>query len=457
MTYTPSEQKTALLVVSLSSFILPLMASSVNVALPSIAISMNADAILLSWVNTAYLLSSAVFLLPIGKLADIFGRKRIYILGMMLVTLASILAALADTIIALISCRIIEGLGAAMLFSTGIAILSSVFPAEKRGGAIGLSISAVYLGLTCGPLFGGWLTQQFSWRAVFIAYIPVALFIIVISMLKLTGEWHGQRDQKFDFFGSFIYALAITSLMFGLSLLPSKNSIYALLVCTFCFTAFIRYERQFSNPIFEIKIFHQNKILTYSSLAALILYSATFSLTFLMSLYLQNIRGFSPQTAGLIILCQPLVMAILSPYTGKLSDRYESRYLTATGMCLVCLGLGLLSLMQQDTSINYILINLVLIGAGFALFSPPNVNAIMGSVTKMYLGIAAGTVSTTRVLGQMFSMAIITLAFAMMMGPVPLSPEHYPALLQSIRLSLFTAACLSFAGIYLSFARGNIR
>jgi len=114
-------------------------------------------------------------------------------------------------------------------------------------------------------------------------------------------------------------------------------------------------------------------------------------------------------------------------------------------------------LMQQDTSINYILINLVLIGAGFALFSPPNVNAIMGSVTKMYLGIAAGTVSTTRVLGQMFSMAIITLAFAMMMGPVPLSPEHYPALLQSIRLSLFTAACLSFAGIYLSFARGNIR
>jgi EmrB/QacA subfamily drug resistance transporter len=457
MSNIPTNQKTALLVVCLSSFIMPLMLSSVNVAIPAIAVSMNADAILLSWVSTAYLLSSAVFLLPFGKLADILGRKKIYLWGMFITTLASLLAATSQSIFMLIAWRVMQGVGAAMLFATGIAILSSVFPPERRGSAIGLTVSAVYFGLTCGPLFGGWLTQHFSWRSVFVVHIPVAVFVMLITKLKLTGEWRGQSDQKLDVAGSFIYALAITSLMLGLSLLPSVFGILMLILSAVSLTGFIKYENRISSPIFEVSIFRQNRILTYSCLASLILYTATFGLTFLMSLYLQNIKGMSPQTAGLVMISQPLVMAVLSPYTGKLSDRYEPRYLTTTGMCLITLGLGLLAALQQHSSLTYILISLVLIGLGFALFSSPNMNAIMGSVDKKHLGIASGTVSTTRVLGQMFSMAVVTLAFALLMGPVPLSPEHYPALLQSIRVSLFTAACLSVVGIYLSMVRGNVR
>ena len=176
-----------------------------------------------------------------------------------------------------------------------------------------------------------------------------------------------------------------------------------------------------------------------------------------MSLYLQNIKGFSPQTAGLIMILQPLVMALSSAYTGKLSDRYEPRYIASSGVCLVSIGLGLLSALEKDTSLTYILVSLLFVGLGFALFSSPNVNAIMGSVEKKYLGVVAGTAGTTRVLGQMFSMAVVTLAFALIMGNNPLIPENYPALLQSIRMSLFTACCLSVVGIYLSMARGNIR
>ena len=456
MTNMPANQKTALVVVSLSSFIMPLMLSSVNVALPSIAASLNAEAILLSWVSTAYLLTSAVFLLPFGKLADIVGRKKIYLAGMFVVTLASLCAASSQSIIQLICWRIMQGFGAAMLFSTGIAILSSIFPPEKRGGAIGVTVSAVYFGLTCGPLFGGWLTQHFSWRSVFVVHIPVAVFVIIFAWHKLEEVFLEQDHQKIDKLGTVIYAVTITSLMIGLSLLPSMSSVYLLLLSVLCLFCFIRYENKVTNPIFEVGIFHNNRILTFSCLASLILYSSSFGLIFLMSLYLQNIRGMSPQSAGMIMMVQPLMMALLSPYTGKLSDRYEPRYLASSGVCLVSVGLGLLAALEKDTSLTYILASLFLVGSGFALFSLPNVNAIMGSVEKKYLGVVSGTVSTTRVLGQMFSMAVVTLAFALIMGNSPLIPENYPALLQSIRISLFTACSLSVVGIYLSMARGNV-
>jgi len=436
---------------------MPLMLSSVNVALPSIAASMHSDAILLTWVSTAYLLTSAVFLLPFGKLADILGRKKIYLTGMAVTTLASLLAASSQTIFFLIACRVLQGLGAAMLFSTGVAILTTVFPPERRGRAIGMSTSAIYFGLTCGPLFGGWLTQHFSWRSVFVVHIPIALMVIALAHAKLHIEMPVRNDQKFDFIGALLYAATITSLMFGLSLLPSPDSIFILSLSAAGLISFIRYESKINNPMLAVGIFSNNRVLSFSCLSSLILYSSTFGLTFLMSLYLQNIKGLEPQTAGLIMMSQPLVMAIFSPFTGRLSDRIEPRYLTAAGMCMISFGLGLLSQLQNDTSLSYILVSLLVIGLGFALFSSPNSNAIMGSVDKKHLGVAASSLSTTRVLGQMFSMAVVTLAFALMMGAAPLSPEYYPSLLQSIRLSLFTAACLSFAGIYLSMARGNVR
>jgi len=438
-----SEQKTALLVVCLSSFIMPLMLSSVNVAIPTIAVSLHADAIQLSWVSSAYLLASAIFLLPFGKLADGLGRKKVYLWGMYVTTVGSLLAAISPSVSVLIIWRIMQGIGAAMLFATGVAILSAVFPQQRRGSAIGLSVSSVYFGLTCGPLFGGWLTQHLSWRSVFLVHIPVTMLVIVITKLKLKCEWRGQPGQQFDVAGSFIYAITITSLMLGLSWLPAAKAIFILLLGLVGLFSFIRYESRINNPVLEISVFKHNRLLTFSCLAALILYTATYGLTFLMSIYLQNIQGLSPQTAGLILIVQPLVMALLSPCTGKLSDHYEPRYLTAGGMGLIALGLAMLATLGQHTPLSFILTSLAMIGLGFALFSSPNINAIMGSVDKNHLGIAAGIVSTARVLGQMLSMAVVTMAFALFMGRSALAPEHYAGLLLSIRVSLITAVCFS--------------
>ncbi len=435
---------------------MPMILSSVNVAIPTIASTFNANAIQISWVSTAYLLAASVFLLPCGRLADINGRKRIYSYGMSTVIVASILAATSSSIEILIMWRVLQGIGAAMLFGSGVAILSTVFPPKSRGRALGINVSAIYFGLTCGPLFGGWVTQHLSWRAVFVIHVPLAIVVLVLTKLKLTGEFKGKAGQKLDVAGAFIYALTIITLMTGLSKLPEWQGLLLLMTSGASLFYFIRFERRLEHPLLDVNIFKGNRALNFSCLASLTLYTSTFALTFIMSLYLQTIKGLSPQFAGAIMICQPMFMALLSPTAGKLSDKIEPRYLTASGMLSISIGLVLLTALTPDTSITYILVCLSFTGLGFALFSSPNTNAIMSSVEKTNLGVASSVVSTTRVLGQMFSMAVVTMAMAIVMGPLAIVPENNGFLLNAIKLSLSITVCLTIAGIYLSLARGNI-
>jgi EmrB/QacA subfamily drug resistance transporter len=451
-----SLQRTALAAVCLSAFTAPLMLSAVNVAIPAIAESLHINAVKLSWVPTAYLLTSAVLLLPFGKLADLYGRKRVLLSGMIVITAASILASTAQSAAMLIACRVLQGIGAAMLFATGVAILSSVFPRDRRGGAIGLSVSAVYFGLTFGPLIGGWVTHHFSWRGVFLVHLPLVLFNIAIVATLLRGEWKDESPARFDLAGAVLYAAAITGVMVGLSLLPALHGIVLIAAGLAAFAGFFRLERRVAAPLFDVTLFFQNRVFTFSCLAALMMYSSTFATSYLMSLYLQFIQGLSAQAAGAVILAQPLVMALCSPLFGRLSDRYEPRVLASCGMALTATGLLLLSTLSPASPLAAVYAFLIIAGLGFSLFSSPNVNAIMGSVDRRYLGTASGAVATMRVLGQMFSMGIVALVFAVLMGPVHITPEQYPVLLSSIRTSFIAAACLCAAGILLSLARGDV-
>lgn len=450
-------QRTALTIVCLGAFITPLMLSAVNVAIPTIAQGLKMDAITASWVPLAYLLSSGVFLLPFGRLGDMYGRKRMFLSGMTTVTVASVLASFAQSPLLLILCRALQGMGAAMLFGTGIAILSSVYPPEKRGKVLGLSVSSVYLGLTCGPFAGGWVTQQFGWRAVFVFHIPVVLLVIILGLVNLKGEWRGPAGQKFDVPGAFIYGAAVIALMYGFSILPALSGFALILLSGIGFAVFFRYEKSLQYPLFNVNLFSGNPVLTYSCVAALIMYSSTFSVTFLMSLYLQNIREFTPQLAGLIMISQPLVMTLFSPVAGRMSDHYEPRLIASSGMGLTAIGLAMLAVAGPLTQTELIVLTLMLVGFGFSLFSSPNINAILSSVDRKYLGAASGTIATMRVVGQMFSMGIVTLVFALMLGPVQFSPEQHGQLLASINASFITASALCFIGVYFSLKRGNLR
>ena len=447
----------ALTIASLSSFITPFMISSINIALPVIGKEFKTNAVVLSWVATSYLLAAAVSLVPFGKLADIYGRKKIYMLGMGLFTLTSLLSAVATSAPLLIVFRIFQGTGSAMVFATGIAILSSVYPVEERGKVLGIAVAAVYIGLSCGPFFGGFITQHLSWRSLFLINIPFGVLIILLAIFKLKGEWKGAEGQKFDLTGSIIYGTAVFAFMYGISILPATLSIVLILTGVVGLFAFVRWELVVASPVFEVNLFVTNRTYAFSCLAALINYSATFAVGFLLSLYLQYIKGLTPQSAGMVLVSTPVVMAIFSPLAGRLSDRIEPRVISSLGMGLTALGLVLLIMLNTQTTLAYLITSLMILGFGFALFSSPNMNAIMSSVDKRYYGIASASVGTMRLLGQMLSMGIVTLIIALYIGRAQITPQSYAMLIRSVRVAFIVFSCFCAGGIFFSLYRGRLR
>jgi MFS family permease len=257
--------------------------------------------------------------------------------------------------------------------------------------------------------------------------------------------------------GSFIYALAIIGLIFGISLLPAVKSLWVIIGGVIGLFAFVKWELKVPYPVFQVKLFKTNRVFAFSNLAALINYSATFALTFLLSLYLQYIKAFSPQITGLILVVQPFIMAIFSPYAGKLSDRIEPRIVATVGMILTTIGLSLLIFLNPTTTLAYIIGCLIILGFGFALFSSPNTNAIMSSVEKRFFGIASASVGTMRCLGMMISMGIATVLFSIFIGRIQITPEQYPLLTKSIMVAFMIFTLLCFGGIFASIARGKLR
>ena len=451
------DQKVALAIATLAAFFIPFMGSSVNIALPTIGEEFGMDAVSLSWVATSFLLAAAMFLLPFGRLADIHGRKRFFAWGIAIYTLASLLSAVAPSGLALILFRGLQGLGGAMIFSTGIAILTSVYPQEERGKVLGFSVGSVYLGLSFGPSIGGFLTEQFGWRSVFMVHVPIGLLIVSLIAAKLKGEWADARGERFDWVGSLIYTSSLMGVVYGLSLLPQALGGWLALSGAAGLILFVGWELKTDSPLMNIKLFRTSTVFAYSNLAALIHYSATFAVGFLLSLYLQYIQGYGAQNAGLILIAQPVVMAAFSPYAGKLSDRIEPRRVASIGMALTALGLFLLVLIDSRTGVGMIVGNLIILGLGFALFSSPNTNAVMSSVDKRYFGVASGTLGTMRLTGQMLSMGIATLIFAVYIGRVQITPEQYPLFLKSTQVAFLVFGLLCLAGILASLARGRLR
>ncbi len=457
MTDDATLKRSALLIATLSAFLTPFMVSSLNIALPAIGREFQMSAVLMSWVPTAYLLAAAMFLVPFGRLADIYGRKRIFSYGIGIFTASSLLLALSPSAAALITFRVFQGIGSAMIFGTGMAILTSVFPAAERGRVLGMNVAAVYLGLSLGPTFGGFLTQQFGWRSIFLVNVPLGLLVIFFLATRLKAEWAEARGEKFDLAGSLLYSVTLVSLMYGLSRLPRGTGAALVAVGAAGAALFIVWEIKSASPLLNMNLFFHNAAFAFSNLAALINYSATNAVTFLMSLYLQYIKGLTPQSAGMVLVAQPLVMAIFSPLAGRISDKIEPRVVASVGMAITASGLFLFTFVDGGTSVAFILTGLVLLGFGFALFSSPNTNAVMSSIEKRFYGVGSATLATMRLTGQMLSMGIAMVIFSLSIGSARITPEYYPLFLKSMKTGFVIFSSLCFAGIFASLARGKVR
>lgn len=446
-----------LLITTAAAFLSPFGMSSVNIALPSIGREFLMDAILLSWVTTSYLLTSAMFLVPFGKIADIYGRKRIFTYGILLFTLSSLGSAVSTSAAMLIGFRVLQGIGAAATYCVGAAILTSVFPSGELGKVFGINLAAVYIGYSVGPALGGFLTHHLGWRTIFLVNVLLGFIIIFSIFWKLRGEWHDGREEKFDLTGSIIYSIALLLIMYGFSQLSTIRGAWFILPGVLGIFAFVKWEMKIESPVLEINLFRNNRVFAFSNLAALINYSATFAVTFLLSLYLQYIKAFTPETAGLILLPQPMTQAFFSPFAGRLSDRIEPRIVASIGMAFTAAGLFLFIFLGEKTTVTFIVATLILLGFGFALFSSPNTNAVMSSIENRFYGVASGTIGTMRMMGMVLSMGITILTFSVYIGKVQITPEYYPVFLRctKIAFTFFTVLCLG--GTLASLSRGKVR
>ena len=450
-------KKVVLFVTTIASFVSPFGMSSVNIALPSIEKEFQMNAILLSWVMTAYLLTSAMFLVPFGKIADIYGRKRIFTYGILIFTLASLGSAVSNSATMLICSRILQGVGAAEIYCVGTAILTSVFPSRELGKVLGINLAAVYMGNSAGPFLGGFLTHYFGWRSIFLVNVFLGLIVIFLTSLKLKGEWRTAEKEKFDLTGSVIFSMTLFLIMYGFSQLSTVRGLWYILPGVLGILAFVQWETRTRNPVLDINLFRNNRVFAFSNLAAFIHYSATFALTFLLSLYLQYIKKLTPESAGLILVSQPIVQAVFSAYAGKLSDKTEPRIVASIGMGLTGVGLFLFVFLNERATVGFVVASLILIGFGCALFVSPNTNAVMSSVENRFYGVASGTLGTMRVIGMVLSMGMIILVFSVYIGKVQITSDTYPLFLGCLKMAFAFFAALCLGGILASLSRGNVR
>ncbi|MBZ0242703.1 MAG: MFS transporter [Bacteroidales bacterium] len=445
-------------IVAVTSFMGTFLISSVSIALPAIEQSFEMSAVALSWILTSFLLANAMFLLPAGRFGDLTGIRRMFKIGVVIFSLVSLSCGLVTDGFWLIILRFVQGMGAALTSTTGPAILVSAFGAKNRGKVLGISVSGVYLGLASGPYLGGMLTQFMGWRSIFFVASAMGLLTAILAFLFLgKDEDSTVQNKKVDLKGTAFYMVGLVALVAGSALIPDWHGWVLLLGGSLFLVVFWQIESRSPFPVVNTKLFTQNRLFSFSNLAALINYSATFAIVFLLSLYLQIILKPSPQQAGTILVAQPVMMAVFSPLAGRLSDRIQPRYLTTLGMIMCSTGLFSFVFLTTQTPIWLIVIELIWLGLGFALFSSPNMNTIMSAVNRTQYGIASGTAATGRVLGQIVSMTIVALFLAGFLGSEAIDEVHVDDFMKVVKYGFITFTIISLAGIYFSYHRGEMK
>ncbi len=445
-----------LFVVSAVQFLTPFMLSAVGVALPAIGREFSASAVQLGLVETVYIFAFSLLLLPAGRLGDIYGRRRIFTIGILVFTAGTVLLSFAFTIESFLVFRFFQGCGGAMISGNSVAILASVFPSAKRGRAMGIIVGCVYLGLSLGPVLSGFMVTHLGWRWIFYLGVLVELGCLFLTVLKLKGEWADARGERFDFVGAFLYIVSLFCLIYG-ALNQKEGGIYLAFMASggLGFLIFLAFEHRCSSPILDVGLVIRNRVFAFSNLATLINYAASSGIAFFFSLYLQVVRGHSPQGAGWILIIQPVFQSVLSPLFGRLADRVSPAGLATAGMALCALSLGLASQIHAVTPMYVIMGMLALMGVGFGLFSSPNTTAVMGSVPPKSYGVASSFLATMRTVGMLCSMTIVTLVFKHFMGDHPVSAETRSSFLASMHLCMMIFCFLCVAGVFCSMVRLN--
>src|SRR5438132_2227618 len=462
-----------LFLVALGGFMTTLDSSIVNIALPAIAHTFGVGVSgAIEWIIIGYLIVIAAFLLTLGRLADMVGRKPIYEAGLVIFVLGSIFSGAAPSLALLIIARLLQGVGGAFIFAVNAAMITSAFPASERGRALGLNAVVVALGVSAGPTIGGLITQYLTWRWIFYVNVPIGALVFIIGMRMLTEPLQ-RNKERFDPLGAVLFAIGLASMTLGFSFgqewgWTSPGIISSLVVGVVALVAAVLVERRVPDPILNLSLL-KNRVFASANISFLFCMLALFAPGFLLPFYFEELRGFPAVQAGLLLTPLSLTLAMMAPLKGSLADWFGSRLLAPLGLAIACFWLALLRQLNAHSSLWDIIWRLVVIGIGQGLFQSPNTRALMGAAPPDEQGVASGLLSTSRVIGQAMSVALagtIFTAFGAAAAGVLLSAQGHNLStssvsdLQNTFLAGFHAAfivCAAIAaiGIFTSLVRGN--
>ncbi len=464
-----------LLLAALSGFITTLDGSIVNIGLPAISQTFHVGVSgAIEWIIIGYLVVIASVLLTFGRLADMIGRKPIFVIGLVVFVVGSALCGMAPSLLLLIIARLFQGLGGALIFSVNIAMVTSAFPGNERGLALGLNAVVVSLGVSAGPTIGGIITQYLTWRWIFYVNVPIGIAVLLAAFYfyKEKRPQEGEHG-RFDPAGAALLAISLALLTLGLSFGQewgwlSPGTLGSLGIGALVLFAAVYVEKRVEHPILDLHLL-QNRVFAFANISFMLCMMALFAPGFIMPFYFEQLRGFSTVQTGLLLTPLPLTFALLAPFSGALADRLGSRWLSPVGLAIACFGLFLLSQVNAQSSMWDIIWRLVIIGIGQGIFQSPNTRTIMGEAPRSEQGEASGLLATGRVIGQSLSIALVGTVFASFGGAIAgniLSTQahHLPSArvisLQNMFVGSFHAAllvCAAFAaiGIFTALARGR--
>lgn len=439
-------EKSVILLAAVVSFVTAFLAN-ISVALPLIARELAMSNIIQNWVATIFLLPIAILSIPFGKVTSKYGLNRSLLVGIILTLLGIILACFSTTSEFLLISRFIQGIGTALINVASMALIVSAVKPERRGQALGLNIAGVYIGLSSAPVIGGFVIYYLGWQSIF--YIMIVPLILSIYLSLALGEEWKMYDGSIDKVGSIIFSIGILFFIYGFTVINTFTGLALLIVGLAFLISFAYYEMRCDNPVFEVRLL-KNSRFSSSNIASLISYLATFVITYVLTYHFQYIMGFDSQLSGLLLIVTPVMMAILAPIAGRLSDRIDPQKLAAIGMGFVTVAIGILCFLSESTPLYLILIAMFLQGIGYGLFSTPNTNAIMSSVPKEETSTASATLASMRVIGQTLSLGMLTVIFAAIMGSVAIVPKYYPLLMESSRMSCIVSVILCVIAVIAS-------
>jgi len=428
---------------AITSFFGVFLSNGIIIGVPAIANDFAMNNVIQNWIPTIFFLAMAVFTVPAGQISGKFGVKKSLLVGVVIFLIGSVGAVLSFSTESFMLFRIIQGASVALVNVSGMAMVVAAVKPQNRGKALGFTVTGIYLATSLSPVICGFLVYNLGWRSIFYAVIPFLVLCIILMIVKVPQDWKTYEHDSIDKVGSILYAIGIMLFIYGFTNLVNQTGVLFTVAGIIFLIVFAAWELRQTSPVFNMNLFKNTKF-TSSNIAALCSYLAIMVVTTILNYHFQYVRGWNAQLAGLILIVTPIIMAIIAPNSGKLSDRIHPQKLAAIGMAIATVALLILTFLTNETPVYVVVVAMILQGIGMGLFSSPNMNAIMSSVPPKDAPTASASQATMRTIGQTMSLGMLTLVFAWVMGSLPLSTQYAGLIVQSSQIicGICTVACL---------------